>query len=456
MNNNTGTTVSIGISSTNLIEFKLPAGQVFNLAQSYITYQYTIAALANNYAFSFENNQDLCQWIYFGDGGGLGICDLNYCDRYTSVIMPLKTSQTEMETRDISNTLYVTNQINTQNVLPFSQDGLTTGTTNSSADSMQEPQYLRYSTGPNTALTVTRVLPLSSFKDTFVGLNKDSIFARDMYLRMNTQFGNRLGFYSTGTANPNVNATAINATNNPAMSYTNVALFLAIEENSVICSSLRSALAAGSIKYKIPYTYTYRLAGTGSASNMSITITRQFGHKLKRMLYSCFSGSETSNYSFDHSNVNGTKIATLQSSIDSRPLTDYALNCLNPNVNIFPAGTGFSATTFPYSDDYMEMSKYIRGSSIPSQLSYQINWHYADCWGIQPLLNELNQNVDNSNINDGLNILDADHVWTIQATTPAINTTTNPNTATAGQIVHYVFALYERNLHVSTEGISFS
>jgi len=76
LNNVTGTTVNIGLNSVNLMEWKLPAKTIFNLAQSFISYQYVIPASAGNYSVSFENNQDLCNWIYFGDGGGLGICDL--------------------------------------------------------------------------------------------------------------------------------------------------------------------------------------------------------------------------------------------------------------------------------------------------------------------------------------------------------------------------------------------
>jgi len=44
-------------------------------------------------------------------------------------------------------------------------------------------------------------------------------------------------------------------------------------------------------------------------------------------------------------------------------------------------------------------------------------------------------------------------VYTIQLNTPAI---VGATTAENNSIVNYVFALYERNLNVSTEGISFS
>jgi len=215
-----------------------------------------------------------------------------------------------------------------------------------------------------------------------------------------------------------------------------------------------SSLMAGSIKFTIPYTYTYRYGGTGSSSNMSITLTRQFGHKLKRLLYAPFVGSETSCWSFDHSNNNGVKVTTLQSSIDSRPLTDYQLNCFNPNNTIIPANSGFSlANTGIFGDDYREMRKWIIGTCLPSYGAYQNWWFYIDSWGQQPFFKQQMQNtVDESNIDDGLNLLDADHVYTIQVTTPCIN---NNGAVTANSIVHYLFALFERNLSIGVDGIQF-
>jgi hypothetical protein len=191
--------------------------------------------------------------------------------------MPLRILDTEAQTRDPLTTCYTTNLTNTNNVLPFSSDGLTNGTINQSTDSYLELQHLRFSPAQNTAMTITRMLELSCFKDTFLGVDKNSIFGRDMYLRMNTLYGTRLGFNCTSTANPNSTATAFVAGTSMPPNYINVTLWLYCEENKVLTDSLMSALMSGSIKYNIPYTYTYRYSGSGSSSNMSITLTRQFG-----------------------------------------------------------------------------------------------------------------------------------------------------------------------------------
>jgi hypothetical protein len=245
------------------------------------------------------------------------------------------------------------------------------------------------------------------------------------------------------------------------MNYSGVYLYLAIEENKVLVDSLMSALLQGSIRYAIPYTYTYRYGAPASltSSNVSITLTRQFGHKLKRLTYACYNGSENSYLTYDHSNVNGTKVSQIQSSIDSRPLTDYQLNCFNPNLSINPVGVNWvfpanAANGSIAADDYREMrNKFQVGSTIPSYFSYQLNWCYMDAWGLQDMMKNYVQNVPDENIDDGLNLLDADHVYTIQLTTPAVNNT-NFSTVASG-IVHYVFALFVRNLAVTADGISF-
>jgi hypothetical protein len=61
--------------------------------------------------------------------------------------------------------------------------------------------------------------------------------------------------------------------------------------------------------------------------------------------------------------------------------------------------------------------------------------------------------VDDSNIDDGLNLLDADHMWTIQLNTPCISNVGSV-TATSG-LVHYLFVLFERTLIVLPDGIAF-
>ena len=153
LNNLTGSSVPIGISSNTMMEFKIPARTIINLSQSYVSYSYTLAAVAANYAVTHEIGQDLASWVYFGDGGGLGVVDLNNADRYSSVIRNIRTQDGEYMSNDLEHCNYPCNQLSSQNILPFSRDGLNAGVMCASTTSYLEPQYLNISPAINTALT---------------------------------------------------------------------------------------------------------------------------------------------------------------------------------------------------------------------------------------------------------------------------------------------------------------
>ena len=69
LNNLAGSSVVINPSSNTLLEFKIPGRTVINLAQSYVSYSYTIPALSACYSCTFETGQDLCSWCYLEMAG---------------------------------------------------------------------------------------------------------------------------------------------------------------------------------------------------------------------------------------------------------------------------------------------------------------------------------------------------------------------------------------------------
>jgi hypothetical protein len=453
LNNLSSSSVPLAPTSTTFMEWKLPANTVFNIAQSYIQYQYTCPALANNYVCTFENGMDFCRWAYFGDGSGLGIVDSQYVDHYVCAAQPIKTEMKEFLGRDELNQLYPCNQLNTTNILPFSRDGLSTGTQNATTNSYTEMQYLNISPTPNTAVTVNRYLDLKRFVDTYFAVNKNSVFGRDMYMRFNSQLLQRMFFYTTSPNNPNVaaNFTAPTATN---VVLTNVYLYLAIEQNDVIRESLLSALRSGSIKMNIPYTYTYRFSGNGNSTvaNATLTLTRQFGKRLKRILSVPYNGQELTQYAYDHSNPNGTKINQLTTSMDGRPLQDYLMNVYDPNSTINPTNVGWNNPA-SFGDDYREMTKLLRGTILQSYPMYLTNWFYADTWGTQSFLEETKSALPSENINDGFALDDGDHIFTIQCNTNAL--TANTNNCYTNGIILYLFCTFVRTLIVTPDQISF-
>lgn len=456
LNNISSSSVPISLSSTNLMEWKLPANTVYNLSKSYIQYSYKVLgsqANAGNFVVTHEIGSDFCNYIYYGNGGGLGIVDLNQADRYLAVIRNIRTPTTEYMSNDVSALNYPCNMPASNNLVPFSRDGATTGTMNATTKNYTEPQYINIAPTPVTDVTVQRYWPLSSVKDTFLGMDRDVCFPIDMYLRFNTQFGSRLGYLTTTPNTPSLNVTALSAATVPTQ-YSNVYLFLAIEENRMIVDSLRESMLSGRMSYLIPYTFVYRFgqAATSTSASMTVTLTRQFGNKVKRLLYVPFNGAENSNLTYDHASVNSSKIQYIQTSLDSRPCTDYKLTCFNPQSSVNP-NTIWTTVPAQNGDDYRESKKFLQGTAIPTYGEYQTNWFYADSWGLQAELDKANTSVSDDNIEDGLSLTDSDHVYSITVDTP-YNGVAGSNTFT-NSIAHYIFALFTRLLIVTPSGIEF-
>lgn len=320
LNNLTSGTVTLQPTSSTLLEWKIPASTVHNLAKSFISYNYQWpAGTAGQYGFTFEDGCDF-RSAYFGNGSGLGIVDLQYADASVNVLRPIRTKLQDFLQKDQLSQFYPSNQLAQNNLLPFSKDGLLTGTENSATTNYLEAQHLFIANNAAQIIPIFRYFPLDSFKDTFFSVDKDLVYGTDMYIRLFTNYLQRIGGFTSTPNNPNIaaNFTAINTTVNAS----NVYLNLAIEENLDIRNNLLTALSHGSIKMSIPYLYNYRfsIAGQSSSGNVSLTLTKNYGRAVKQILVVPFNGQEYTQYSFDHSNVNGTKFSQIQTTMDGRPL----------------------------------------------------------------------------------------------------------------------------------------
>ena len=89
--NLTSNQVAISVASSNLMEFRIGAGLNHNLGKSFISYNYGMKALANNYACVHEVGSDFCNWVSYGDGANVNLVDLSHADRYLKMMRSLRT-----------------------------------------------------------------------------------------------------------------------------------------------------------------------------------------------------------------------------------------------------------------------------------------------------------------------------------------------------------------------------
>lgn len=436
-------------TSETLLEWRVPANTVFNLSKSYISIgSMSLPALAGSYGVSYEDGFPFrrCQ---FSNGSGLNIVDIQYADCWVNTELPYRTKFEDFKQNDQLEALYPSRQLQTSNIVPMSLDGLTAGTVNATSVPYDEKQYLRFSTGVNTALNLSKLVPLSAVCDSNFDQPQDQIFGTDMYIRMWSNYLQRMFFYTDTPASPNNGTnTAVTA----SITATNVYLYLAIEQNLDIVNNMVTSLAGGRIRYNILWPYVYRVSSASTATNASLVWTKNYGKGVKRMTIVPYNANETTAcYAYDHSNVNGTKVSQFQVAIDGRPLTDQLVYNYNPNSSVNPPVAGGQLWNSPqqFADDWREMRAQINQSCVLGYPMFQTNWKYSVQWGMKSGDNDYP--LSDAQIFDYFDLLQSgDHTMSLQGQTPTYGVAGNSIT---NGVITYIMMLYTRTLHVLPNGI---
>ncbi len=214
----------------------------------------------------------------------------------------------------------------------------------------------------------------------------------------------------------------------------------------------------------IPYTYCYRfsVSNTTQTANLSLTLTKNYGKSLNRILFVPFNGAEFNNYSYDHTNWNGGKISQVQTTLNGRPLQDSIIQCYNPMVapvaalttNAFPQAASFAGVV-DFAGDWRQIREFAKGSCLQSYPHYQANWVWQDAWGIPSFLDEKNSGRPWYQNSEGLSLIDSgDLVYSIQASCP--NVTQATSNVTANGLILYLFCTFNRSLTIQSDGIILS
>ena len=417
MNNLTGSSFTVAGTTSQLIEFKLP-NAVYNLAQSFLSYQISVPAQGAGVAgWIHEDCLEVATNAYFGTAGGLDLCNLNYVNRYTKVARKMKTKFTDFVSNDISSQLYPCNSAIAGNFV-----GVGASTVN-----FTEPRYLRASAGGtegrNLVLVSTRSFPLKGIVDTIFSMDKDLYIPTDMYVRFTAGVGNQIAFGSTTNTDPTATPTA--AAGN--ITVQNVFLFLAVEQNQLIVESVMNKVLTSGLKLNVSYTTAFRNSSTGTVANIQVPLSQQYGKRLKRMLHTVWNPTESANTSMDCSNVNGSKVTAYNTFLDQRQLQDFQLLTAN------------SSATALNQDDWRENSKYCKDSAIQNRTVYQLNWFHCDQF-YEPSAAQFS-GIPEDNLDDGLT-MDSPKLWAFQATT-------------AADCVHYDFATFVRSIQIDRTGVLF-
>lgn len=432
--NNLQLPLTVDPASTTMVEFKLPAGQVWNTSRSTIDYSIDIAApsVATQSNFTFEDTFEICSSIQFCNASGVYLTDLQNANMYVHTARKIDISQEDFEGNDCTSGLYKSFAPSVQaNFFPPTFNlGVDTNVYNlaigalSAAVTPIEPQYAR-GDAANSATTVTRSMPLSCFTQTALGIDRDYVFPEEMYVRIQIAPVPKLGYCATTATNPAF-AALLNAVSIKAMS-----LQLALQVDPDVVAMVLDRYQSGKMAYVIPYVYGWKQGVAAnvspSTSSFQVSLNNQYGNRLKRMLYTCSKGTETGVSAYDRQNMNGAKIESYQTFLDTAPLQDSVLSCKQPISGVIGM------------DDWRENRMIARGSAIENSAAYYLNWFHCDSFS-NPKRDKVLTPFEN--IIEGLSLKEP-RQWTVTANHPIIP---------AGGLNHYVFGTFIRQVQTSPAG----
>lgn len=374
--NTNGQTISLNSSQTP-VTFTIPP-EVFNLSQSYLSFQISLPAVAANYTWIYADVFASCisHIQHYCSNNGY-IVDIDNLQNYMKIVDKKETALQEMQTTDSTYGLYPSNSL--VNAVPALRNGYAQATTpittvNPSSVNYLEPAY--FTVGAlNTALTINCMLPLRRIKNTAFAIDKDLYYGQLSYLKL--YFGplSKVCYMSTSNANPSLGTVA---SYTGAGTIVNLQLYMAMETNEALISMIKGKVLGPGLSYFIPYVIADKSSNPVSSTAVSNHyVTRNYdigsGQSLLKIYHSLFNPFETLDSAYDCSNISntaqggsdilGNKVSTYYTQLNGKRQQELTLDC--------------TGTTAIFSD-YMVHKKMLRGSVLQNRNIYQQNWFHCD------------------------------------------------------------------------------
>jgi hypothetical protein len=426
--------------------FKIPPMSVVNLSRCILAYEYSWPALASNYGVLHQSGSDIFSSVKFSPQSGYPIANIENCDDVINACLPYQTSLAKFLGCDESNLFYPCRQASTSNLQSVSKDGLLTGTLLSSSVDQLEQQYLKIGSSANSAITVARMIPLSNLPPSILTVDEDLAFGSDMYISFQTQNLQKVGYYTTTPATPNLSANKTSQTSN--ITYSNVYLYIANEENYEIINNVLGKLNSGGLKLSIPWTVSNRgtISGNSSSGSYNLSVNKGYGPYLKKLISFVQNATQQDMTSYDISNFNGAMYNGISTSLQNRPLQDFVLQPRNPYSSIAPTGVTLPSDRF--GDDYRESLKYLQDSPILNYPVYSTKPIYQDTWGVKYSNSADKDSIPDYKLEDGFNLMSQGNLnYTVNIQSNAYTTSTN-KCYTSGALI-YVIAQTLRQLMIT-------
>lgn len=445
--------------------FEIPV-KAFNLARSLLCFTIAPSVNAGAYYYAYKDVLTPIRQLQLYTRSGIYLCDLNEVPNFTKVTLKPETSLEEFLTYD--NGVDAGAAATKGTARYFAPNNAASAANQRPQDSSAaskgyiEPQYVEPGTNVVASPVYQIVYPLGTLKNTIFALDKDIWANEILILRIVWNQANRIIYNGGNVAVPTTGVTVYAG----GMNVTNLTLYLAVETNPEITNQLRSQVAGGGINILIPYVYTYKTnLGPSASQTVSLRFNRGHGIRLSKIYHSVFNNNETVSTGVDSVGGNPFTIASAYDN-DNRAVIAGGVNALTnrSKVQVFYTMLDNERLqefnlTCANNDDYMLLKDKIKGSVISSSDMFYYNWFWLeDFTGMEDRSAEP-KNKDNLEVGLDLSI---ERKWdfygqqmnnTAATVNNILNSTIAANTNN-GQYNHYSFAITQKTLTISPNGIT--
>lgn len=351
---------TLSLNSTTNTDFLLP-NQVFNLARSYLNFNYTIPALALNWHHAHSGFLAPIDGIVLSTASGVRLVEMNNLPEYTKIAWRPQTDYQEFLTfpchsnseatvgavtqpgqlfnriraasSKLDDAAYVASSFHVATNNGLEINAAANDQNVAAADDYNAVANYIASPTAETALAVRVQLPLKMIYGSLLAVDKDLYFGEQLRLTIRWNQGTKWGWTSATSSFEGTAATAdLAAAQLPSL--TTVQLRVAVEVNDAIAQGLKSKVMGEGLNLNVPFTFVYKAVGSATASDVTTVIrklNRGHGAKLLRVLAGLYTSSQTGNIYCNNYNyftaggVVPTKWLSYRTMLDSKPIQDDTL-----------------------------------------------------------------------------------------------------------------------------------
>eukprot|EP00732_Lithocolla_globosa_P004283 Lithocolla_globosa_v1_NODE_3879_length_1559_cov_11.662899.p1 type:complete len:483 gc:universal NODE_3879_length_1559_cov_11.662899:91-1539(+) len=288
-----------------------------------------------------------------------------------------------------------------------------------------EPQYLLAGVAGQAAKPIIKLqIPLSEFVHSAISIDRDQFFGETVLLKITWSSVPDIYFKATNALSPVTGAAASAGTIGCSELY----LYAAQEQNSLIIEELRSKYEKGELKYQIEHVTTFQQTITNSdVHSIQVRMNRLMGSKLHRSYWVPYSNyNATNNRRYDNINNAGSTGGNAR-------ITSFYENVNNKRLQPFDYRTSTG-------NEWLTIKDRLKGSCILSSDDFLYNYCHLHMF-TGGLSTDIIPNLDQGKS------LDEELIYSIQA---QVDGTMGGQT---NNLHHYIFAVTQRELFISPQGI---